>query len=66
YKVDYSRVNEFGQGGDEEEEDEKKAAQPLKTSPDAGDKPKAAIEAAKDNVAKVSGAAKSEAGRKRK
>ncbi|KAI5367883.1 hypothetical protein Slin15195_G030170 [Septoria linicola] len=29
YKVDYSRVNEFGQGGDDEEEESKKAAKPL-------------------------------------
>ena len=34
YKVDYTRVNEFGQGGDDEEE-EKKANQPLKSVADA-------------------------------
>jgi hypothetical protein len=33
YKVDYTRVNEFGQGGDEEETDEKKANKPLTSSP---------------------------------
>ena len=33
YKVDYSRVNEFGQGGDEEPVEEKKGAQPLKAPP---------------------------------
>lgn len=32
YKVDYSRVNEFGQGGEEEEEESKKAAKPLTSS----------------------------------
>ena len=32
YKVDYSRVNEFGQGGDEETEG-KPAGEPLTTSP---------------------------------
>lgn len=33
YKVDYTRVNEFGQGGDDEAEEEKKAAKPLASSP---------------------------------
>lgn len=33
YKVDYTRVNEFGQGGDDEEVEEKKGAQPLKAPP---------------------------------
>jgi hypothetical protein len=37
YKVDYSRVNEFGQGGDEEEEEEKKANRPL-AAPAGADK----------------------------
>ncbi|KAF2840335.1 cleft lip and palate associated transmembrane protein 1 [Patellaria atrata CBS 101060] len=36
YKVDYSRVNEFGQGGDDEEMEEKVANKPL-TSPAGGD-----------------------------
>ena len=35
YKIDYSRVNEFGQGGDEEGVEEKKGNEPLKTKPDA-------------------------------
>jgi len=35
YKVDYSRVNEFGQGGDEEELEEKLANRPLRAAPDA-------------------------------
>ena len=30
YKVDHTRVNEFGQGGDDEEVEEKVAGQPLK------------------------------------
>lgn len=29
YKVDYTRVNEFGQGGDDEEVESKQAAKPL-------------------------------------
>jgi len=35
YKVDYSRVNEFGQGGDDEEVEEKTANKPLQALPDA-------------------------------
>ena len=35
YKVDYTRVNEFGQGGDDEELEEKTANKPLSASPDA-------------------------------
>ncbi len=30
YRVDYTRVNEFGQGGDEEGSEEKTAAEPLR------------------------------------
>ncbi|KAH7372007.1 cleft lip and palate associated transmembrane protein 1 [Pyrenochaeta sp. MPI-SDFR-AT-0127] len=37
YKVDYTRVNEFGQGGDDEEVEEKDANKPLTAHPD-GDK----------------------------
>jgi hypothetical protein len=37
YKVDYNRVNEFGQGGDDEEVEEKDANRPLAAHPD-GDK----------------------------
>ena len=36
YKVDKTRVNEFGQGGDEEELDAKLAADPLKAPAGAG------------------------------
>ena len=35
YKVDYSRVNEFGQGGDTEEVEEKIANRPLSAPADA-------------------------------
>jgi hypothetical protein len=35
YKVDYSRVNEFGQGGDDEEVEEKDANRPLAAAPNA-------------------------------
>ena len=37
YKVDYGRINEFGQGGDDEEVEEKDANMPLKAAP-GGDK----------------------------
>jgi hypothetical protein len=37
YKVDYNRINEFGQGGDEEEVEEKDANMPLRAHP-GGDK----------------------------
>lgn len=35
YKVDYNRVNEFGQGGDDETVEDKKAAKPLTSPADA-------------------------------
>ncbi|KAL9128573.1 MAG: hypothetical protein Q9217_002772 [Psora testacea] len=38
YKVDYSRVNEFGQGGGDEEVEEKIAGKPLATPPEADTK----------------------------
>lgn len=47
YKVDYTRVNEFGQGGDEEEVEEKIANQPLKSIPGADASVKVGIEGAK-------------------
>lgn len=38
YKVDHTRMNEFGQGGDDEEVEEKVAAKPLAaSSPGGGD-----------------------------
>ncbi|ORY17966.1 cleft lip and palate associated transmembrane protein 1 [Clohesyomyces aquaticus] len=67
YKVDYTRVNEFGQGGDEEEEEEKNANKPLTAAPDADkgvkvDGEKAEVEV----IAKVTGAKVKGDGRKRK
>lgn len=38
YKVDYKRVNEFGQGGDDEELEEKLANKPLAAPADADSK----------------------------
>ena len=35
YKVDYTRINEFGQGGDDEGVEEKVAAKPLVAPPDS-------------------------------
>jgi hypothetical protein len=68
YKVDYSRVNEFGQGGEDEEEDAKVATNPITASPDAGtgEGKIEAIEGIKEAEAKATGAAKEVAGRKRK
>lgn len=54
YKVDYSRVNEFGQGGDDEAVEEKVANKPL-TGPADGE----------TEGAKTSGVEKKE-GRRRK
>lgn len=66
YKVDYSRVNEFGQGGDEEEEESKKAAKPLTstegTKTDAGGKLKNDL----DKESTATGKEKAGAARKRK
>jgi hypothetical protein len=69
YKVDYTRVNEFGQGGDdEEEEDAKVAAKPIAASPNAGSGQGKveALEDIKEAEAKATGAAKEGTGRKRK
>jgi hypothetical protein len=68
YKVDYTRLNEFGQGGDEEEEAEKLAAQPLKASPNT-DKELPAVKEITDGTsasAKSTGAKAKGDGRKRK
>ena len=55
YKVDYTRINEFGQGGDDEELEEKIANKPL-TAPPTAD----------TNVAeKVTGSEKSSAKKRR-
>jgi hypothetical protein len=68
YKVDYSRINEFGQGGDDEEVEEKDANRPLQAHPD-GDKspktPKAIEKAEEKETAKATGAQKQSA-KKRK
>ncbi|PVH98736.1 cleft lip and palate transmembrane 1 [Periconia macrospinosa] len=69
YKVDYTRVNEFGQGGDEEEEEEeKKAAKPLTAGPEE-DKAKLAEKVSGKDASpavKASGSQKKGEGRKRK
>lgn len=36
YKVDYSRVNEFGQGGEDEQKEDKLANRPVSAVPDGG------------------------------
>ncbi|OAL55176.1 cleft lip and palate transmembrane 1 [Pyrenochaeta sp. DS3sAY3a] len=60
YKVDYTRTNEFGQGGDDEEVEEKDANRPLQAHPD-GDKGLKVPDQAKvakveqDKAAKASG-----------
>lgn len=46
YKVDFTRVNEFGQGGDDEEVEAKIAGEPLKASPGGDASVKAGIEGA--------------------
>jgi hypothetical protein len=61
YKVDYTRINEFGQGGEGEEEVEKVAAKPLTAPADVD-----AVASAEPAVAKTTGAAKKDEGRKRK
>jgi hypothetical protein len=73
YKVDYTRVNEFGQGGDEEQLEEKVANKPL-TSPAGADASVAvgkegaqkAGKVADDAAAKVTGSAKKGGATKRK
>jgi hypothetical protein len=73
YKVDYTRVNEFGQGGDDEQVEEKIANKPL-TSIAGAD---ASVEVGKEGaenadakadevVAKVSGSAKKGGATKRR
>ena len=61
YKVDYSRVNEFGQGGDDEEEDEgKAAAKPLAAPPNPGKEADAKAVLGED-IKKMEGKAKAAA-----
>ncbi|KAL5458886.1 hypothetical protein PMIN06_003098 [Paraphaeosphaeria minitans] len=75
YKVDYSRINEFGQGGDDEEEEEKKANFPLVADaggdqspkvPDAAKVAKLEAEKADKAEAKASGSQKKGNATKRK
>ncbi|KAK4694233.1 hypothetical protein P7C71_g3314, partial [Lecanoromycetidae sp. Uapishka_2] len=58
YKVDYSRVNEFGQGGEDEPVEEKIANKPLAAPP-------AAEEGVVPNVSKASGMEKGSAKKRR-
>ena len=51
YKVDYSRVNEFGQGGEEEEVEEKTASKPLTAPAGADGKVKVESEGKAENKA---------------
>lgn len=70
YKVDYSRVNEFGQGGDDEEEEEKKANKPLTAPADADKELKVPDQEKVDRVeaekVKATGSQRKGEGRKRK
>jgi len=73
YKVDYTRVNEFGQGGDEEGVEEKLANEPLKSIPGADASVGVGSEGAKkaervldEATAKVSGSVKKGGATKRK
>jgi len=62
YKVDYTRVNEFGQGGEDEEVEEKLAAKPL-TSP-AGGKESVEVEKERETLAiKASGSGSAKTGK---
>lgn len=73
YKVDYTRVNEFGQGGDEEQVEEKIANKPL-SAPAGADAsvevgkegPEKAGKAIDEATAKVTGSAKKGGANKRK
>ena len=64
YKVDYTRVNEFGQGGDDEELEEKTANKPLAAPPDADAEVKLPGGGA-EGAAKVTGAEKGRATKRR-
>jgi hypothetical protein len=77
YKVDYTRVNEFGQGGDDEEVEEKDANRPYSAAPDADKTMKVPGPNAKgvqpieetlkeEAAAKVTGSQKQGGGKKRK
>jgi len=73
YTVDYTRVNEFGQGGDEEELEAKTASKPLSAPPGADASVKVGIEGVEkadevvnEVVAKVTGSQKKGGASKRK
>jgi hypothetical protein len=72
YKIDFTRVNEFGQGGDEEELEAKLASKPLTSVPDSdasvqvgADGAEMAGEAVDAVVAKASGSAKGGASKRK-
>ena len=64
YKVDYTRVNEFGQGGDDEELEEKTANKPLAAPPDA-DASVSLPSGSAQGAAKVTGSEKGRAVKRR-
>ncbi|TVY25603.1 Cleft lip and palate transmembrane protein [Lachnellula hyalina] len=66
YKVDYTRVNEFGQGGDEEQVEDKIANAPLKSIAGADASVSVGDEGADETTAKTSGHAKKTGANKRK
>ncbi|KAH6642256.1 cleft lip and palate transmembrane protein 1-domain-containing protein [Boeremia exigua] len=68
YKVDYTRVNEFGQGGDDEEVEEKDANRPLQAHPDGDKSPKTpkAVEAMHEKEAVKATGAQKQGAKKRK
>ncbi|THV95731.1 cleft lip and palate transmembrane 1 [Aureobasidium pullulans] len=57
YKVDHTRVNEFGQGGDDEEVEEKITNQPLKSAPEEDSAP-VKTEASTSGIQSKSGASR--------
>lgn len=62
HQVDYTRVNEFGQGGDDEEVTDKKASKPLQAPADGEIK---ALKAKGNGVATSSGKDKGSAKRRK-
>lgn len=68
YKVDYSRVNEFGQGGDDEATEVKKAVEPLKADAGGDGSAVKAVEGGEkvEGNGKATGSEQAGGGRKRK
>lgn len=66
YKVDYTRVNEFGQGGDDEPTEEKLAAKPLTSPPDAKATGEEVVEAVKKAEETISTGSEKSAGKPRR